>query len=1076
MLAVPERPFYITGGTLPLNASSYVERQADRELLAHLLAGEFCYVLDTRQMGKSSLMVRTAARLREQGATVAVLDLTAIGQNLTPEQWYDGLLALLGRQLDREEALEEFYLDNPQLGPLQRFMEAIRQVLLPALHSALIIFVDEIDVVRSLPFSAAEFFAGIRQCYNRRTQDSEFNRLTFCLLGVATPADLITDPYITPFNIGRRIELYDFTPEEAAPLTEGLVSPQDLKALGEQEEGREAGIAPIRNPRSEIRNRRLLERVLYWTNGHPYLTQRLCRALAERAAGGSEKRILPHDIDRICEHLFFTRMARETDDNLTFVRNRMLKSEADLGSLLTLFGRVRGAREAILDEEGNPLIDVLKLSGIVRVEEGRLRIRNRIYARIFNRDWITASLPDSELRHQRRLAREERRKRRIAEERELMVRRLLYAAHLNLAQQAWEASHLPRALELLEGQRPVFPRADLRGFEWRYLWRLCQGESLATLRGHKGSVHSVCFTPDGTGLVTGGWDGTIRLWRISTGQEVARFTKMGGRCEVSPDGKTLAALKGNSVILLDLAARQEIGRMTGHQAVIRAIAFSPDGGTLAVASGEDNGRSEETITLWEVEEGRERAVFPAHRGTINTIAFSPDGQTLATGSSDTTIKLWNVCTCQEEAVLQGHIGYIRSVAFSPDGKTLASGSWDNSVTLWDIAARQEMVILRGHTSTLHGVTFAPHGKLLASCSQDVTTLIWDLDLHQKNATLLGHTKSVLCVAFSPDSRTLATGSDDASVRLWHVQRRGESDILRGHTGLVAQARFSSDGRALATASFDHTVKLWEMSTQREITTLGGHTRPVFSVAFSAEGRILASGSDGWGEEAPTEIKIWDLDSLQEITTLAGHPNGTRSMVFGLEEATLITGGRDGKIKLWDLSSGTESIMLSGHHRTVNSIALSPDGRTLVSGSGDGRVKLWDLHTGSEGITLQENRGMVWAVAFAPNGKIVASGTADGIVRLWSVTTGREIATLKGHTGVVWSLAFSPDGKTLASSNQDQTVKLWSIAAQQEVLTLRGHTDHVCCVDFSPDETLLATGGQDTTVRLWRAAPFAETDS
>src|SRR6266481_37811 len=125
--------FYVTGGTLRSDAPSYVERQADRDLYDGLTRGEFCYVLTSRQMGKSSLMVRTAARLREEGATVAVLDLTAIGQNLTPEQWYDGLLALLGRQLGCEEPLEDFYLYNPQLGPLQRFMEAIRQVVLPSL-------------------------------------------------------------------------------------------------------------------------------------------------------------------------------------------------------------------------------------------------------------------------------------------------------------------------------------------------------------------------------------------------------------------------------------------------------------------------------------------------------------------------------------------------------------------------------------------------------------------------------------------------------------------------------------------------------------------------------------------------------------------------------------------------------------------------------------------------------------------------------------------------------------------------------------------------------------------------------
>src|SRR5262249_37417269 len=159
--------------------------------------------------------------------------------------------------------------------------------------------------------------------------------------------------------------------------------------------------------------------------------------------------------------------------------------------------------------------------------------------------------------------REERRKRRMAEEREIMARRLLYAAHLNLAQQAWEASNLPRALELLEGQRPGASRLDLRGFEWRYLWRLCQGESRTTLRGHTGSVHSLCFTPDGARLVTCGRDGAVRIWDIHTGQEVTRITRMGSRCVVSPDGKMLAVLKGNSVTLLDLATRQEISRLAG---------------------------------------------------------------------------------------------------------------------------------------------------------------------------------------------------------------------------------------------------------------------------------------------------------------------------------------------------------------------------------------------------------------------------------------------------------------------------------------------------------------------------------
>src|SRR5207249_2810891 len=159
----------------------------------NLLVGEFCYVLNSRQMGKSSLMVRTAERLKAEGIPVVVLDLTAIGQNLTPEQWYDGLLTLLAEQLHLEDQLEDFWLDNPKLGPLQRFFAAIQKVALSKLSGSLVLFVDEIDVVRSLPFSADEFFAGIRQCYVGRATDPELKRLTFCLLGTATPADLIQD-------------------------------------------------------------------------------------------------------------------------------------------------------------------------------------------------------------------------------------------------------------------------------------------------------------------------------------------------------------------------------------------------------------------------------------------------------------------------------------------------------------------------------------------------------------------------------------------------------------------------------------------------------------------------------------------------------------------------------------------------------------------------------------------------------------------------------------------------------------------------------------------------------------------
>jgi hypothetical protein len=378
--------FFVTGGTLRPDALCYVERQADRDLYQGLLNGEFCYVLTPRQMGKSSLMVRSVVRLRNAGVQVAVLDLTSIGQNLTPEQWYDGLISRLGQQLGVEDPLLEFWRSHAQWGPLQRWISAVEWLLKS--EDRIVIFIDEIDTVRSLPFSTDEFFAGIRECYNRRARDSRFDRLTFGLLGVATPTDLIRDPRLTPFNIGRRVEVHDFTESESLPLAQGLSA----------------------NP---ITGQTLLRRVLYWTGGQPFLTQRLCQAVVETLQRTSHSDATPAPrnvpptlptaacVDDACSRLFLESSARERDDNLIFVRERILRSDADLTALLGLYRAIRRGRR-VPDNDHDPLISTLKLSGLTCNLDGVLGVRNRIYQAVFDEKWIANNMPEAEMRRQRK--------------------------------------------------------------------------------------------------------------------------------------------------------------------------------------------------------------------------------------------------------------------------------------------------------------------------------------------------------------------------------------------------------------------------------------------------------------------------------------------------------------------------------------------------------------------------------------------------------------------------------------------------------------------------------------------------
>jgi tetratricopeptide (TPR) repeat protein len=352
--------FFVAGGTLRLDAPSYVKRPADEKLFNLALAGEFCYVLTPRQMGKSSLMVRTASRLQEQAVSTAIIDLTEIG-TVAVDQWYLGLLSRLKRQLRLSVDPEAWWQERASLGRVQRFTDFLRDVILTEIEGQVVVFIDEIDTTLKLDFTD-DFFAAIRAIYNARADDPEFKRLTFVLLGVATPADLIKDRTRTPFNIGQGITLREFSPSDAAML--------------------QAGLEAVHPGQGEV----IFTRIYHWMNGHPYLTQKLCLAVAETEdSDWNDERV-----DRLVEKLFLSEKARK-ETNLQFVRDG-IKSSPNRRRLLTLYRQVYKG-QAVPDDERSLDKNRLKLLGLVKSEDGVLRMRNEIYRRVFNLEWIKENTP-----------------------------------------------------------------------------------------------------------------------------------------------------------------------------------------------------------------------------------------------------------------------------------------------------------------------------------------------------------------------------------------------------------------------------------------------------------------------------------------------------------------------------------------------------------------------------------------------------------------------------------------------------------------------------------------------------------
>ena len=500
------------------------------------------------------------------------------------------------------------------------------------------------------------------------------------------------------------------------------------------------------------------------------------------------------------------------------------------------------------------------------------------------------------------------------------------------------------------------------------LWETGTGKQVGSPKmTHTQSVTAVAFSPNGQWIASGGLDKQVIIWNAKSGAPSSKaFVNAIGpvwALAFSPDSRLLAAGSADAAVhIWDVSRNAPSGKaLTGHRQNVLGLDFSPDGRML-VTAGDDG------IIIWQVTEGTSQSssgawisseLLEREFAPVRAVAFSPDGYSLAAGSSiEAAILVWNVQAVfghgfSGGTILRGHTDAVSGLAFSPDGKTLVSVSWDSTLRLWDIPSKlpsqtgstiTSRAAINGHEGYVMSVSVSPDGKLIASGGVDKTVRIWRMnDLQPAAAPLTGHEDWVRSVIFQPNGLLIASAGWDKSIRFWKsdsFQPVGQPYSPSGKA--VYRLAFNPAGDVLAAASEGPTdgITLWRSAdfskeNPRKVISIPAQ-RAVYAMAVSPDGRILAAGG------TDKRVTLWNIDDGKQIGgDLAGHAGDVLDIAFSPDGSLLASGGSDAEIILWDVQTGLRlGRPLHGHSDFVNAVSFRPDGKVLASGSADKNIVLW----------------------------------------------------------------------------------------------------------------------------------------